>query len=73
VPRAVLVAAGVVYGVLGLTLLLSGIVDLIDRVREAATLALELGTPAATPGPSRKVPSTHFSVNKGRERTEAWL
>jgi hypothetical protein len=33
VPRAVLIAAGVVYGGLGLSLLLSGIVDLIDRVR----------------------------------------
>ena len=33
VPRAVLVAAGVVYGGLGLALVLSGIADLIDRVR----------------------------------------
>lgn len=33
VPRAVLVAAGVVYGGLGLTLLLSSIAELIDRVR----------------------------------------
>jgi magnesium-transporting ATPase (P-type) len=33
VPRAVLIAAGVVYVVLGLALLLSGIADLIDRVR----------------------------------------
>ncbi len=33
VPRAVLIAAGVVYGGLGLSLLLSGVVDLIDRVR----------------------------------------
>jgi hypothetical protein len=33
VPRAVLVAAGVVYGGLGLALVLSGITDLIDRVR----------------------------------------
>lgn len=33
VPRAVLVAAGVVYGGLGLALLLSSIADLIDRVR----------------------------------------
>jgi uncharacterized membrane protein HdeD (DUF308 family) len=33
VPRAVLVAAGVVYGLLGLALLLAGIADLIDRVR----------------------------------------
>ncbi len=33
VPRAVLVAAGVVYGLLGLALLLAGILDLIDRVR----------------------------------------
>jgi hypothetical protein len=31
VPRAVLVAAGVVYGGLGLALVLSGIADLIDR------------------------------------------
>ncbi len=34
VPRAVLIAAGVVYGGLGLALLLSGIAELIDRVRE---------------------------------------
>lgn len=33
VPRAVLVAAGVVYGGLGLALLLSSIAELIDRVR----------------------------------------
>ncbi len=33
VPRAVLIAAGVVYGGLGLALALSGIADLIDRVR----------------------------------------
>lgn len=33
VPRLVLVAAGVVYGGLGLALVLSGIVDLIDRAR----------------------------------------
>jgi predicted phage tail protein len=33
VPRAVLVGAGVVYGVLGLSLVLSGIAELIDRVR----------------------------------------
>jgi hypothetical protein len=33
VPRAVLIAAGVVYGGLGLALVLSGIADLIDRVR----------------------------------------
>jgi uncharacterized membrane protein HdeD (DUF308 family) len=33
VPRAVLIAAGVVYGGLGLALMLSGVVDLIDRVR----------------------------------------
>ncbi len=33
VPRAVLVAAGVVYGGLGLALVLAGIADLIDRVR----------------------------------------
>ena len=33
VPRAVLIAAGVVYGGLGLALLLSGIAELIDRVR----------------------------------------
>jgi hypothetical protein len=33
VPRAVLVAAGVVYGGLGLALVVSGIADLIDRVR----------------------------------------
>ena len=33
VPRAVLVASGVVYGGLGLALMLSGIADLIDRVR----------------------------------------
>ena len=33
VPRAVLVAAGVVYGGLGLALLLSGSADLIDRAR----------------------------------------
>jgi uncharacterized membrane protein HdeD (DUF308 family) len=33
VPRAVLIAAGVVYGGLGLALLLSGVADLIDRVR----------------------------------------
>ncbi len=33
VPRAVLIAAGVVYGGLGLALVLSGIVDLVDRVR----------------------------------------
>jgi hypothetical protein len=33
VPRAVLVAAGVVHGGLGLALVLSGILDLIDRVR----------------------------------------
>ena len=31
VPRAVLVGAGVVYGVLGLSLVLSGIAELIDR------------------------------------------
>ncbi len=35
VPRAVLVAAGVVYILLGLSLLLSGIVDLLDRARAA--------------------------------------
>ncbi len=33
VPHAVLVAAGVVYGGLGLVLLLSSIADLVDRVR----------------------------------------
>jgi hypothetical protein len=33
VPRAVLIAAGVVYGGLGLALVLSGIAELIDRVR----------------------------------------
>ncbi len=33
VPRAVLVGAGVVYGVLGLSLVLSGIAELIDRSR----------------------------------------
>ena len=33
VPRAVLVASGVVYGGLGLALVLSGIADLIDRAR----------------------------------------
>jgi hypothetical protein len=33
VPRVVLVASGVVYGGLGLALLLSGIAELIDRVR----------------------------------------
>ncbi len=33
VPRAVLVTAGVVYGVLGLSLLVAGVIDLIDRVR----------------------------------------
>jgi hypothetical protein len=33
VLRAVLIAAGVVYGGLGLALVLSGIADLIDRVR----------------------------------------
>ena len=33
VPRAVLIAAGVVYGGLGLTLVLSGVADLIDRMR----------------------------------------
>ena len=33
VPRAVLVGAGVVYGVLGLSLVLSGIAELIDRAR----------------------------------------
>ncbi len=33
VPRAVLVAAGVVYGGLGLALVLSGLADLFDRVR----------------------------------------
>lgn len=33
VPRAVLVTAGVVYVLLGLSLLLSGIADLIDRAR----------------------------------------
>jgi hypothetical protein len=33
VPRAVLIAAGVVYGGLGLALVLLGIADLIDRVR----------------------------------------
>ena len=33
VPRAVLVPAGVVYVLLGLSLLLSGIADLIDRAR----------------------------------------
>ncbi len=32
-PRAVLIAAGVVYGGLGLALMLSGLADLIDRVR----------------------------------------
>ena len=35
VPRAVLVTAGVVYVLLGLSLLLSGIADLIDRARAA--------------------------------------
>jgi hypothetical protein len=35
VPRAVLVTAGVVYVLLGLSLLLSGIADLIDRTRAA--------------------------------------
>jgi hypothetical protein len=34
VPRAVLLVAGVVGGVLGLSLVLSGIADLIDRARE---------------------------------------
>jgi len=33
VPRAVLVGAGVVYGVLGLSLVLSGIAEFIDRAR----------------------------------------
>ncbi len=33
VPRAVLVAAGVVYGGLGLALVASGILDLVDRAR----------------------------------------
>ncbi len=33
VPRAVLVMAGVVYCVLGLSLLVAGVIDLIDRVR----------------------------------------
>ena len=33
VPRAVLVIAGVVYCVLGLSLLVTGVIDLIDRVR----------------------------------------
>ncbi len=33
VPRAVLIAAGVVYGGLGLALVMLGIADLIDRVR----------------------------------------
>jgi len=33
VPRAMLIAAGVVYGGLGLALVLSGVADLIDRVR----------------------------------------
>ncbi|CAA9444672.1 MAG: hypothetical protein AVDCRST_MAG78-2759 [uncultured Rubrobacteraceae bacterium] len=32
VPRAVLIAAGVVYGGLGLALVLTGIADLVDRV-----------------------------------------
>ena len=32
VPRAVLVTAGVVSGVLGLSLLVAGVIDLIDRV-----------------------------------------
>jgi hypothetical protein len=33
VPRTVLIAAGVVYGGLGLALVVSGVIDLIDRVR----------------------------------------
>lgn len=33
VPRLVLIAAGAVYGVLGLSLFLTGILELIDRVR----------------------------------------
>ncbi len=33
VPRAVLVMAGVVYCALGLSLLVTGVIDLIDRVR----------------------------------------
>ncbi len=33
VSRVVLATAGIVYGMLGLTLVLSGILDLIDRVR----------------------------------------
>ncbi len=33
VPRTVLVMAGVVYCVLGLSLLVTGVIDLIDRVR----------------------------------------
>ncbi len=33
VPRAVLVTAGVVYGVLGLSLAVAGVIDLINRVR----------------------------------------
>ena len=33
VPRAVLVVAGVVYCALGLSLLVTGVIDLIDRVR----------------------------------------
>lgn len=39
VPRTVLVAAGVVYGGLGLALLLSGIAELIDRARAGRRLS----------------------------------
>ncbi len=37
VPRVVLLAAGAVYGVLGLSLFLTGVLELIDRVRARRT------------------------------------
>ncbi len=43
VPRFVLVAAGVVYGGLGLALLLSGMADLVDRVRSRGRRHSRLG------------------------------
>ncbi len=43
VPRAVLVTSGVVGGLLSVALLLSGVMELIDRHGEATSLVREQG------------------------------